>query len=81
MFAECLANRLRLTDQGHVIVKPNLLTFKLIVGYGCLFFDYAPGPDLACQDAVMESEAFISSENSCISTSPRTRAGWLMRHE
>ncbi len=40
-----------------------------------------PGPDLACQDAVIESEAFISSENSCISTSRRTRAGWLMRHE
>jgi len=36
-----------------------------------------PGPDLACQDAVMESEVFISSENSCISTSPRTRAGGL----
>ncbi len=35
-----------------------------------------PGPDLACQDAVMESEAFISSENSCISTSRRARAGW-----
>jgi len=27
----------------------------------------------------MESEAFISSENSCISTSRRTRAGWLAR--
>ncbi len=26
----------------------------------------------------MESEAFISSENSCISTSRRTRAGWLI---
>jgi len=38
-----------------------------------------PGPDLACQDAVMESEAFISSENSCISTSRRTRAGWLCK--
>ncbi len=36
-----------------------------------------PGPDLACQDMVMESEAFISSENSCIFTSRRTRAGWL----
>jgi hypothetical protein len=34
-----------------------------------------PGPDLAWQDAVMQSEAFISSENSCISTSHRTRAG------
>jgi hypothetical protein len=34
-----------------------------------------PGPDLACQDAVMESEAFISSETSCISTSRRARAG------
>ena len=34
-----------------------------------------PGPDLACQDMVMESEAFISSENSCISTSRRARAG------
>ncbi len=33
------------------------------------------GPDLAWQDAVMQSEAFISSENSCISTSHRTRAG------
>ena len=27
----------------------------------------------------MESEAFISSENSCISTARRTRAGWLAR--
>jgi len=36
-----------------------------------------PGPDLAWQDAVMESEAFRSSENSCISTSRRARAGWL----
>jgi len=34
-----------------------------------------PGPDLACQDAVMESEAFISSENICISTSRRTLRG------
>jgi len=33
-----------------------------------------PGPDLACQDAVMESEAFISGGNSCISTSRRARA-------
>jgi hypothetical protein len=31
-------------------------------GYGYLFFGYAPGPDLACQDAVRESEAFISSQ-------------------
>ena len=31
-----------------------------------------PGPDLACQDAVMESETFISSGNICISTSRRT---------
>ncbi len=30
-----------------------------------------PGPDLACQDAAMESQTFISSENSCISTSRR----------
>jgi len=36
-----------------------------------------PGPDLACQDAVMESKAFVSSENSCISKSRRARAGWL----
>jgi hypothetical protein len=35
-----------------------------------------PGPDLAWQDVVMENEAFISSENSCISTSRRARAGW-----
>jgi len=34
-----------------------------------------PGPDLAWQDAVMQSEAFIISENSCISTSHRARAG------
>ena len=34
-----------------------------------------PGPDLAWQDAVMESEAFIISENSYISTSRRARAG------
>ena len=40
-----------------------------------------PGPDLACQDVVMESEALISSENSCISTSRRARAGWLSMTE
>jgi hypothetical protein len=34
-----------------------------------------PGPDLASRDAVMESEAFISSKTSDISTSGRTRAG------
>jgi len=34
---------------------------------------------LAWQDAVMESEAFISIESSCISKSRRTRAGWLAR--
>ena len=33
-----------------------------------------PGPDLA-QDAVMESKAFVSSENSCISKSRCARAG------
>jgi len=27
--------------QGHVIVKPNLLSFKLLAGYGYLFFGYA----------------------------------------
>jgi len=37
-----------------------------------------PGPDLACQDAVIESEALISSENSCISTFRRARAGLLI---
>jgi hypothetical protein len=35
-----------------------------------------PGPDLAWQHAVMQSEAFIISENSCIPTSRRARAGW-----
>ena len=34
-----------------------------------------PGPDLAWQDAVIESEAFINSENSYISKSRRARAG------
>jgi len=34
-----------------------------------------PGPDLAWQDTVMESEAFISGENSCIPTSLRTLRG------
>jgi hypothetical protein len=34
-------------DQGHLILKPNLLILKLLAGYGCLFFGYAPGPDLA----------------------------------
>ncbi len=38
-----------------------------------------PGPDLACQDAAMESEAFISSEDRCISTPRRTRAGWHVK--
>ncbi len=51
-----------------------------------LFFEpntlaQTPGPDLACQYAVMESEAFISSENSCICTSRRTRADWLGKPE
>ena len=27
--------------QGNVIVKPNLLIFELLAGYGCLFFGYA----------------------------------------
>jgi len=40
-----------------------------------------PGPDLACQDAVMESEAFVSSEDSWISTSRRARAGWHAKHQ
>jgi hypothetical protein len=40
-----------------------------------------PGPDLAWQHVVMQSEAFIISENSCILTSRRARAGWLIRHE
>ena len=35
-----------------------------------------PGPDLAWQHAVTQSEAFIISENSCIPTSRRARAGW-----
>jgi hypothetical protein len=42
---------------------------------GIFFLDYAPGPDLAYQDAVMESEAFITSENSCISKSLRALRG------
>jgi hypothetical protein len=40
-----------------------------------------PGPDLAWQDAVMQSEAFIISENSCMLTSRRARAGWHARTE
>jgi hypothetical protein len=60
---------------GHVIVKPNLLIFKLLAGYGYLFFGYAPGPDLAWQVAVIESDPCISSENSYISKSRRARAG------
>jgi len=43
---------------------------------GTLALAQTPGPDLAWQDAVMQSEAFIMSENSCISTSRRARAGW-----
>ena len=31
--------------QSHVIVKPNLLIFKLLAGYGYLLFGYDPGPD------------------------------------
>jgi hypothetical protein len=32
--------------QGHLIVNPNLFIFKLLAGYGCLFFGYAPhSPD------------------------------------
>jgi hypothetical protein len=61
--------------QGNITVKLKLLIFELLAGYGCLFFGYAPGPDLAYQDAVMETEAFITSENSCISKSCRARAG------
>ncbi len=34
-----------------------------------------PGPDLAWQDAVMQSEAFIISENICIPTSRRALRG------
>ncbi len=34
-----------------------------------------PGPDLIFQDAVIESQEFLSRENNCISTSRRARAG------
>ncbi len=34
-----------------------------------------PGPDLACQDAVMERQEIINRENNRISTSRRARAG------
>ena len=34
-----------------------------------------PGPDLACQDAAMESQVFISSENSCMCISRRALRG------
>jgi len=36
---------------------------------------------LACQDGVMESQAFISTANNCISTPRRARASWLARTE
>jgi hypothetical protein len=29
-------------EQGHVIVKPNLLIFELLAGYGYLFFGLCP---------------------------------------
>ncbi len=45
--------------------------FISAIGYNL----WTPGPDLACQDAVMESQAIINRENNCISTSRRTRAG------
>ena len=34
---------------GYVILKANILILWLICGYGYLFFQYAPGPDLACK--------------------------------
>jgi len=33
---------IRYCPHGHVIVKPNLLIFKLIAGYGYLFFGLCP---------------------------------------
>ena len=30
-----------ITQQGNVIVKPKLLIFKLLAGYGYFFLDYA----------------------------------------
>ncbi len=54
------------TVQGNVEVQGMGIFFLLMP------LAQTPGPDLVCQDAVMESEAFISSENSCISTSRRT---------
>ncbi len=32
---------MRAKPQDHVIVKLNLLIFKVLAGYGCLFFGYA----------------------------------------
>ena len=46
-----------------------------VQGMGVFFFGYAPGPDLAWQVAVIESDPCISSENSYISKSRRARAG------
>ena len=42
---------------------------------GCATLAQSPGPDLAWKDEVMQSEAFIISENICISTSRRTLRG------
>ena len=49
--------------------------FSIIALFNGAGIPVFPGPDLAWQDAVIESEEFISSENSCISTSRRTLRG------
>ena len=53
-----------------------ILSFSFKHRYFSPSLAQTPGPDLAWQDAVMQSEAFIVSENSCIPTSRRARAGW-----
>ena len=53
------------------------LPYKIIIPTLQYSLAQTPGPDLACQDAAMESQAFISSENSRMCISRRARAGWL----
>ncbi len=40
-----------------------------------------PGPDLTFQDAVIGSQTFMSTQNNCIFTSRRARAGRLTIYE
>ena len=71
----------KFSNLGIVNCRLSVVGYRLRLVFTLNFRHLNPGPDLAWQDAVMQSEAFIISENSCIPTSRRARAGWHARTE